>query len=88
MGSLFFITTVTAVLKYGMYTQRNLLQDLPAGFVLYGDILLVTLQIFLSMVLGGSAMFQDVENRLGIPSGNELHNPLDISSCCPGASLM
>ncbi|XP_059488359.1 uncharacterized protein LOC132204082 [Neocloeon triangulifer] len=65
--SLFLTTTVIAMWRYGSTVTPNLLQGMPANAPLYADVLLVTLQICLSMVVGGCALFQDVEDKLGIP---------------------
>lgn len=66
-GLLFMVTTGIATWKYGAALRYNLLQGLPAGTLLYVNVLLVTLQICLSMVVGGSALFQDIEDKLNIP---------------------
>ncbi|KAK3926752.1 Amino acid transporter AVT1B [Frankliniella fusca] len=66
-GLLFMITTAIATWKYGAALRYNLLQGLPASTPLYVNVLLVTLQICLSMVVGGSALFQDIEDKLNIP---------------------
>ena len=63
------VTTGIAIWKYGAALRYNLLQGLPAGTLLYVDLLLVTVQIALSMVVGGSALFQDIEDTLNIPRG-------------------
>jgi len=67
--SLFVTTTVIAMWRYGSTITPNLLQGMPAHAPLYADVLLVTLQICLSMVVGGCALYQDVEDKLGIPRG-------------------
>jgi len=69
-GGLFIVTTSIGFVKYGAAGLRyNLLQGLPATVPLYTDILLVTMQIALSMVVGASALFQDIEDKLGVPRG-------------------
>ncbi|XP_071450963.1 uncharacterized protein mah [Hetaerina americana] len=65
-GSLSMITTIIALHKYGNLATPNLLQGLPGSYMLYFNVLLVTVQICLSMVVGGSALFQDIEDTLGI----------------------
>ncbi|KAF4531739.1 hypothetical protein B566_EDAN008952 [Ephemera danica] len=65
--SLFLMTTIAAMWRYGGAVTPNLLQGLPSSAMLYADVFLVTLQICLSMVVGGCALFQDVEDKLGIP---------------------
>ncbi|CAB3374107.1 Hypothetical predicted protein [Cloeon dipterum] len=65
--SLFLTTTIIAMWRYGSTVTPNLLQGMPANAPLYADVLLVTLQICLSMVVGGCALYQDVEDKLGIP---------------------
>lgn len=70
-GGLFTITTSLAQSKYGSGASFNLLQGLPASSALYMDLMLVTMQIFLSMVIGTSAFFQDVEEKLSIPKGKK-----------------
>jgi len=71
-GGLFTITTSLAQSKYGSGAYFNLLQGLPPSSALYLDLTLVSMQIFLSMVIGTSAFFQDVEDKLEIPSGKEI----------------
>ncbi|PSN37493.1 hypothetical protein C0J52_23519 [Blattella germanica] len=66
-GGLFLVSTSIAMIKYGTAIRYNMLQTFPANGLLYLDLLLVTVQICLSMVVGGSALFQDIEDRLGVP---------------------
>ncbi|XP_046396959.1 amino acid transporter AVT1H-like [Ischnura elegans] len=66
-GGLSMITTIIALHQYGDLARPNLLQGLPGSYMLYFNVLLVTLQICLSMVVGGSALFQDIEDTLGVP---------------------
>ncbi|XP_069686432.1 uncharacterized protein [Periplaneta americana] len=66
-GGLFLVTTGIAALQYGQATRLNVLQGLPPSILLFVDVLLVTLQICLSMVVGASAMFQEIEDRIGVP---------------------
>lgn len=68
-GSLFMVTTLLGFFTYGNQLRYNLLQGLPPSDILYLDVLLVTLQICLSMVVSGTALFQDVEDKLGISRG-------------------
>lgn len=64
------MTAVIACQKYGNNIYFNILQGLPRTGTLDLDLSLVTAQIFLSMVIGTSALFQDVEDKLGVPRGN------------------
>jgi hypothetical protein len=57
------------MMLYGGGVRANLTQGLPITLPLYVDILLITLQLFLSMAVGGCALFQSVEDKLSIPSG-------------------
>lgn len=63
------VTAVIAFQKYGNNLYFNILQGLPRTGALDLDLALVTAQIFLSMVIGTSALFQDIEDKLGIPRG-------------------
>lgn len=63
------VTTIVATFLYGAGIHANLTQGLPATLGLYIDILIVTLQLFLSTVVGGCALFHDVEDKLGVPRG-------------------
>ncbi len=56
------ITTCLAYLKYGMSITPNVLETLPRSWTLYVVILLVTLQLCLSSVIGNSALFQHLED--------------------------
>lgn len=51
---------------YGDSVHYNLLEPLSPSSTLYVDFLLVTLQIFLSSVVGDSALFLGIEDALGI----------------------
>lgn len=66
-GSLSIITICLASLLYGSGIHANLAQGLPASPTMYIDILVVTLQLFLSTVVGGCSLFQDIEDKLGVP---------------------
>ena len=70
--TLFLTTTVIAMWRYGSTVSPNLLQGMPSTAPLYADIMLVTLQICLSMVVGGCALYQNVEDKLGVPRGKSL----------------
>jgi len=63
---------VIAMWRYGSTVSPNLLQGMPSTAPLYADIMLVTLQICLSMVVGGCALYQNVEDKLGVPRGKSL----------------
>lgn len=63
------LSIVTTVLVYYTYDQSiasNVLESLPKSWTLYIIILLVTVQLCLSSAVGNSALFQQVEERLGI----------------------
>ncbi|XP_046664700.1 amino acid transporter AVT1E-like isoform X1 [Homalodisca vitripennis] len=66
-GSLFLVTCLIAFFRFGDRVRYNLLQGLPPSGALLADELLVTVQICLSMVVSGTALFQDVEHKLGVP---------------------
>lgn len=65
-GSLFVVTTIFTVIWYGGNAEYNLLRSLPSTELLDANVLLVTLQICLSTVVGCTALFQDLEYKLGI----------------------
>ncbi|KAK7792892.1 hypothetical protein R5R35_005059 [Gryllus longicercus] len=66
-ASLALITTLLAgLLRPGSAGRADVLQALPGSPPLYAAVLLATLQILLSTVVGGSALFQDLEQRLRI----------------------
>ncbi|XP_066998507.2 uncharacterized protein [Anabrus simplex] len=65
-ASLFIATTLFAIFRYGSAVTSNVLQGLPASTPLYINVLLVTLQICLSTVVGVSPLFQDLEDKLNI----------------------
>lgn len=60
------ITTCLVYLKYGMSVTPNILEALPGSWTLYVVILLVTLQLCLSSVIGNSALFQHLEDTFHI----------------------
>ncbi|KAI4497536.1 hypothetical protein M0802_007306 [Mischocyttarus mexicanus] len=64
--TLFGITAGLAMWKYGGSITANILQIVPAGFAINGAILLSALQLCLSSVLGHSALFQHLEDKLQI----------------------
>lgn len=63
-GVMSMITTILAAFKYGTDTTSNVLEILPKSLILYIVILLVTIQLCLSSVVGNSALFQHVEDVL------------------------
>ncbi|KAK9296608.1 hypothetical protein QLX08_009442 [Tetragonisca angustula] len=65
-GSLFFITTILAVWKYGGSTTANVLQVIPEGFTVSVAVLSAALQLCLSSALGHSALFQDLEDQCNV----------------------
>ncbi|KAF3429696.1 hypothetical protein E2986_02177 [Frieseomelitta varia] len=65
-GSLFFITAILAVWKYGGSTTANVLQIIPEGFTVSVAVLSAALQLCLSSALGHSALFQDLEDQCNI----------------------
>lgn len=68
-SSLFIITTVLSVLKYGGSTTANILQEIPDSFVASAAILIAAVQLCLSSALGHSALFQDLEDQCRIRRG-------------------
>lgn len=60
------ITTVLVHMTYGQKITPNVLESLPRSWTLYVIIMLVTLQLCLSSVVGNSALFQHVEDFLNI----------------------
>lgn len=60
------ITTALVYYKYGTAITANVLEALPANWLLYIVILLVTLQLCLSSVIGTSALFQHIEDMFNI----------------------
>lgn len=72
-GTLFLVTCVIAFLRFGDQLRYNLLQGLPPSGPLLADELLVTLQICLSMVVSGTALFQDIEHNLGVSKGRSFN---------------
>ncbi|KAK1128801.1 hypothetical protein K0M31_019949 [Melipona bicolor] len=65
-GSLFFITAILAVWKYGGSTTANVLQVIPESFTVSVAVLFAALQLCLSSALGHSALFQDLEDQCNI----------------------
>ncbi|BES92977.1 Vesicular inhibitory amino acid transporter [Nesidiocoris tenuis] len=68
-GTLFMITTVICYNLYGTEVHYNTLQGLPASTALHVDMVLVTLQIVLSTVVGASPLFQGLEDLFDISPG-------------------
>nr|XP_018916094.1 PREDICTED: uncharacterized protein LOC109043358 [Bemisia tabaci] len=66
-GGLSIVTCIIIYLRFGTSINYNILPGLQPHILLYVDAFLVTLQICLSMVVGGTALFQDVEDKLGVP---------------------
>lgn len=62
------LTTFLAAAKYGSGVMPNVLENLPKSSSLYVAIMLVTLQLCLSSAVGNSALFQHIEDYLGIPN--------------------
>lgn len=65
--ALSIVTTILASYQYGTETESNVLQMLPRSNILYGAILLVTVQLCLSHAVGSSALFQNIEEYLHVP---------------------
>ncbi|XP_011499550.1 PREDICTED: proton-coupled amino acid transporter 4 [Ceratosolen solmsi marchali] len=65
-GSLFMITAGLSVWRYGGSITANLFQLLPPGEIIHAAILLASLQLCLSSVIGHSALFQHLEDQLHI----------------------
>ncbi|KAL1131376.1 hypothetical protein AAG570_010993 [Ranatra chinensis] len=65
-GGMFLITTILVYTKLGTDVHYNTLQGLRTSVTLYAAIFLVTLQICLSMVVGSSPLFQNIEDKLQI----------------------
>lgn len=70
--SLSIVTTILAAYQYGTETEANVLQMLPRSNILYGAILLVTVQLCLSHAVGSSALFQNIEEYLHVPKGRRI----------------
>jgi solute carrier family 32 (vesicular inhibitory amino acid transporter) len=61
------LATSLAAYRYGQMTTSNLLETLPKSWILYLVIMLVTVQLCLSSAVGNSALYQHLENLLGVP---------------------
>lgn len=74
-------TTIIAAYRYGNSVTANVLEMLPRSNPLYFAIMMVTLQLCLSSAVGSSALFQHIEDMLGIPRSILLNfvNPHVIS---------
>ncbi|KAK9498655.1 hypothetical protein O3M35_003236 [Rhynocoris fuscipes] len=68
-GGLFLITSALCYTRYGTRIHYNTLQGLDGSTALYVDFVIVCIQIVLSVVVGASPLFQDLEEILHIPSG-------------------
>ncbi|XP_016772876.1 proton-coupled amino acid transporter 4 isoform X2 [Apis mellifera] len=62
-GSLFLVTTILAVWKYGSNITANILQLIPGNFTMSIVVLIAALQLCLSSVLSHSTLFQDLEDQ-------------------------
>ncbi|XP_043595986.1 amino acid transporter AVT1B isoform X2 [Bombus pyrosoma] len=65
-SSLFIVTTILTVWKYGGSTTANVLQVIPGNFIVSAAVLFAALQLCLSSALGHSALFQDIEEQCNI----------------------
>lgn len=65
-GSLFLVTTILAVWKYGSNITANILQLIPGNFIMSIVVLIAALQLCLSSVLSHSTLFQDLEDQCNI----------------------
>ncbi|KAG6798144.1 proton-coupled amino acid transporter 4 isoform X1 [Apis mellifera caucasica] len=65
-GSLFLVTTILAVWKYGSNITANILQLIPGNFTMSIVVLIAALQLCLSSVLSHSTLFQDLEDQCNI----------------------
>ncbi|XP_006610904.1 proton-coupled amino acid transporter 4 isoform X1 [Apis dorsata] len=65
-SSLFLITTILAVWKYGSSITANILQLIPGNFIMSIVVLIAALQLCLSSVLSHSTLFQDLEDQCNI----------------------
>lgn len=65
-GSLFLVTTILAVWKYGSSITANILQLIPGNFIMSIVVLIAALQLCLSSVLSHSTLFQDLEDQCNI----------------------
>lgn len=65
-GSLFLVTTILAVWKYGNSITANILQLIPGNFIMSIVVLIAALQLCLSSVLSHSTLFQDLEDQCNI----------------------
>lgn len=66
-GLMFTVTALLVATRYGVDVDNNILQTIPPSIPLYVMALLVTLQLSLSSAVGNSALFQHIEDLLGIP---------------------
>ncbi|CAH0558206.1 unnamed protein product [Brassicogethes aeneus] len=60
------VTTVIAALKYGAAVQPSILETLPSSVALHFAAALVALQLCLTSALSNSALYQHMEDCLGI----------------------
>ncbi|XP_077302312.1 solute carrier family member mahogany [Arctopsyche grandis] len=67
-GTMFALTTFLAAYRYGRDIRPNILQGIPASWVLYVAVLLVTFQLCISSAIGNSPLFQHIEEKLNIPN--------------------
>ncbi|KAK9496582.1 hypothetical protein O3M35_013142 [Rhynocoris fuscipes] len=68
-GFLFLITAIICYARFGIHLNYNTLQGLEPSAALYMNLIIVPTQIVLSVIVGISPLFQDLEETLNIPTG-------------------
>lgn len=66
---MFAVITISASVKYGSYTQWSLLETLPSSMFLHLAAFLVALQLSLTSAISNSALYQHLEDCMGISPG-------------------
>ena len=66
-GSVAILGSVLAAYKFGAMIAENLLENLPKSVPLFSLLILMSMQLYFSSTVGGSAMFLQIENFFKIP---------------------
>ncbi|XP_055904397.1 proton-coupled amino acid transporter 3 [Eupeodes corollae] len=74
------IGTIIGAYKFGSMIMPNILEMIPRSLPLYAAILLISLQLCLTCVVGSSALFLHVENFFRIPESFSMKRVLIRSS--------
>lgn len=69
---IFAVITTSAALKYGLTTHWSLLDTLPSTVVLHLAAFLVAIQLSITSAVSNSALYQHLEDSLGIKRGKKL----------------